>query len=268
MAVAIAFEGWFQARFATDDDAFDDPRGKVGWTFAYEGEPDFDRIIRLANPVAPRIFGPQVGVSVTAVRVNGAAIPNHVLLGAPIQWLGGPKFEGHNGDISPDGQEPVFPFNLVIAAGNVSLRVTEWLAFEDLTAPSGLPRFGKGVQRMDAATLNRIIGTADFVKFRTTRKQNLTDQLQQTNDATARKNLQQRLARMATIDPVNDIQVFSLGFRVPYAFKIPDTSRAADDPGGTLGPGLLTQPWQMTWWMGCWDADALCGYMLGSLNIG
>src|SRR5690349_15692860 len=58
------------------------------------------------------------------------------------------------------------------------------------------------------------------------------------------------------------------GFRVPYAFKVPDAARAADDPAGTLGPGLLTQPWQMNWWMGCWDADALCGYMLGSLHTG
>jgi len=266
MAVAVTFEGWFQARFATDPDAFDEPRGQQGWTFAYEGEPDFDRIIRLANPVAPRILGPQVAVSVTSVQVNGAAVANHVLLGAPVQWQGGPKFEGHNGDIAPDGQEPVFPFNLVIGAGNVSLRVTEWLAFQDMTSPFGLPRFGKGVQGMDAATLNRVIGTTDFVKFRTDRKQKLTDQLNQTNDATARKNLQQRLEQMTT--SAGDIQVFSLGFRVPYAFKVPDAARAADDPAGTLGPGLLTQPWRMNWWMGCWDADALCGYMLGSLHIG
>jgi hypothetical protein len=264
MAVAIAFEGWFQARFATDEDAFDDPRGRVGWTFAYEGEPDFDRIIRLANPVAPRVLGPQVGVSVTEVRVNGAAVANHVLLGAPVQWLDGPKFEGHNGDISPDGQEPVFPFNLVIAAGNVSLRVTEWLHFEDLTSPSALPRFGRGNGDADDATLQRVLGTTNFAQFRARRKQNLTAELQQTNDATLRKNLQQRLARMDN----PGIEVGSLGFRVPYAFRVPDASRAADDPTGTLGPGLLAQPWRMNWWMGCWDADALCGYMLGSLNIG
>lgn len=48
MAVSIPFRGWFQARLATDPDDFDEPRGQNGWTFAFEGEPDLDRIIRLS----------------------------------------------------------------------------------------------------------------------------------------------------------------------------------------------------------------------------
>src|SRR5215208_411432 len=37
----VWFKGRFQARFATDDDPYNEPRGRDGWTFALEGESDF-----------------------------------------------------------------------------------------------------------------------------------------------------------------------------------------------------------------------------------
>ncbi len=266
MAVSIAFKGWFQARFATDSDDFDHPRGRDGWTFAFEGEPDFDRIIRLAYPVAPRSHGPQVGVTVSAVTVNGAAVPGHVLLGAPVEWSGGPKFEGHNRDIAPDGREPVFPFNLKIAAGPVSLGIAEWLTFADLTRPVAKPRFGKGVNFVDAARLLAVLGTADTVAFRKARRKALADDLPNAADPVAKTALQQRIARID--DPNTQMPLSALKFLVPYNFKIPDASRSAADPGNTLGGNLLGQPWLMDWSMGCWDADALCGFLEGSLKIG
>src|SRR5262249_6607148 len=82
--VMVRFRGRFQARFATDGDFFNEPRGTSnGWTFALEGEPDFvpatnnvptqsgmavGRVVRFQNAVAPRPHVPPIGVKVTAVE--------------------------------------------------------------------------------------------------------------------------------------------------------------------------------------------------------
>jgi hypothetical protein len=62
----LEFAGWFYCRLATDPDAFDDPRGQGGWTFAMPGEPDLDRKSRCQWPcrsTAPRNHenGPPAG---------------------------------------------------------------------------------------------------------------------------------------------------------------------------------------------------------------
>src|SRR5512133_460655 len=52
--LSLHFAGWFQCRLATDPDPADEPRGVSGFTFAYPGEPDLDRVIRFARPEAQR----------------------------------------------------------------------------------------------------------------------------------------------------------------------------------------------------------------------
>jgi hypothetical protein len=80
----LRFAGRFQARFPTDGDFFNDPRGTSnGWTWALEGEPDFvpptnnvpinpgmavGRVVRFQNAVAPRPHVAPIGVKVTAVE--------------------------------------------------------------------------------------------------------------------------------------------------------------------------------------------------------
>ena len=80
----IRFAGRFQARFATDGDFFNEPRGtNAGWQFALEGEPDFvpsnnnvptqpgmavGRVVRFQNPVPLRSHVAPIGVRVTAVE--------------------------------------------------------------------------------------------------------------------------------------------------------------------------------------------------------
>jgi hypothetical protein len=77
----VWFKGRFQARFATDGAPYNEPRGRGGWTFALEEEPDFvpadslvDRIdkpvgreIRFNNPVALRPLVPPIGVAVVSI---------------------------------------------------------------------------------------------------------------------------------------------------------------------------------------------------------
>ena len=91
---AIWFRGRFEARFATDGDYYNNPRGTdggtpgsdpglgPGWTWALEGEPDFvpadsvpttinkpvGRVVRFNNPVALRAFVAPVATSVNEVR--------------------------------------------------------------------------------------------------------------------------------------------------------------------------------------------------------
>ena len=80
----VRFGGRFQARFATDNDFFNEPRGTdAGWMFALEGEPDFvpstnnvptqpgmavGRVVRFQNPVALRSHVAPIGVTITAVE--------------------------------------------------------------------------------------------------------------------------------------------------------------------------------------------------------
>jgi hypothetical protein len=80
----IRFGGRFQARFATDNDFFNEPRGtSEGWMFALEGEPDFvpstnnvptqpgmavGRVVRFQTPVMLRSHVAPIGVKVTAVE--------------------------------------------------------------------------------------------------------------------------------------------------------------------------------------------------------
>jgi hypothetical protein len=82
----LRFSGRFQARFATDGDFFNEPRGTAaGWTFALEGEPDFvpstnnipihsgmavGRVVRFQNAVAPRPHVAPIGVTVKAVEAQ------------------------------------------------------------------------------------------------------------------------------------------------------------------------------------------------------
>ncbi len=93
------FKGRFQARFATDDDFYNHPRGSAtGWNFALEGEPDFvpadsvpnpidkpvGRVVRFNNPVPLRSHVDPIGVNVIAVRATVAGAPHDFTAGDSI----------------------------------------------------------------------------------------------------------------------------------------------------------------------------------------
>lgn len=84
----LRFQGRYQARFATDNDFFNEPRGTdKGWMWAGEGEPDFvpaknnvplkrdqpvGRVIRFHDPVALRSHVAPIGVFVTSIEGDTA----------------------------------------------------------------------------------------------------------------------------------------------------------------------------------------------------
>ena len=77
MNLALSFEGWCSLRLPTDPDPSDEPRGISGYTFAFAGEPDFDRVLNLQPRAGMRYrsHGPKLGVTVrSAIRSDGRAV--------------------------------------------------------------------------------------------------------------------------------------------------------------------------------------------------
>lgn len=117
----IEFQGWFQCRLATDTDGAFVRRGVTGNAFAIGDEPDLDRVIRFQpDDAIKRSHCPPVGVGVTSARLIKSAlhapqsgIPVPKLIGAAVNLLGNPKFEGRNHLVCEDG-ELVDPFALEI----------------------------------------------------------------------------------------------------------------------------------------------------------
>ncbi|HEU0315922.1 MAG TPA: hypothetical protein VFR49_01255, partial [Solirubrobacteraceae bacterium] len=132
--MTIAFEGWWQCRFATDPDPTDDPRGVSGPTFTVAGEPPFDRVVRFQRPVAPRYpHEHDVGVTVREVRIAGTAVPGHALAGAAVDLLGEPEFMQRNLIyVTEPFVVIVDPFELSIEGSGIVLRRA---ALWDITQP-------------------------------------------------------------------------------------------------------------------------------------
>ena len=122
--LSLDFDGWYQVRLATGGDPYNDPRGLSGWIFAYAGEPDLDRRLRLRpegtflrDAVDPGIA---IGVDVRAATLDGQ--PRAEFVGADVDFLDGACFEGHNGVFAGDGDEPIVPLTLAVSGDGVRLR--------------------------------------------------------------------------------------------------------------------------------------------------
>lgn len=276
--LTLSFEGWFQCRLATDPDPSDEPRGMSGWTFAVAGEEDLDRIIRLQQPVSPRSPGPgsKVGVVVTAVSVDGRQVLDHPLVGGQLELLDEPKFEGRNGIVAEDAAECIDPFHLQLTGGGVSLRRRDILDPQDPERkiyevdPSVLKRRQPVEDEVvESAEVADATGIMDHMGYRRERKKDLEDALEETGDAVIRAALQKRIDDLdESLDPKKrDIRVGILGASLIYKFAIRGAAEVVDE-GDALG-GLVgtSPPWPIEFWVGGWDADALCGYMRGRLQV-
>lgn len=257
----IDFAGWFECRLATDPDAYDDPRGQFGWTFAMSGEPDLDRIIRFQNPTVPRTHCPAVGVRVTGLRVNGAPAKQHIFLGAAVELLDNPVFEGRNGEIATSAQEPIVPFTMCIRAGGAMLIGRDPI---DLTNADEVARR----QPIDFVGNSPEVAQATGISNRLAYRQQRRTLLQQ--DLAVEIDPMRHAALQKRIDELNlgSIRVTSLGFQLTYEFDLRGPNDWTD-PNSELGPvPAAGAAWQVRYWMGGWDADALEGYVSGILRVG
>lgn len=260
--LSLHFEGWLECRLATDPDPTDEPRGVSGWTFAVAGEHDLDRIIRLQPEDAlNRALGPQVGVRVHAVSVAGEKVVDHPLQGAPVELLGDPVFDGRNGIVAEDALEPIVPFHIRISHNGITLRREH------------KDRDGRFIAEPPVDPIDPPVdppleaGIGSPASFRAGRKADLERALQSTTDETQRVALQKRIAdftRPGVAGIALNIMQFALHYRVVMTTgrwaEVHDTEQAL---GGTVG----TLQWIASFWVGAWDADALCAFMKGRLDM-
>jgi hypothetical protein len=268
--LALNFEGWFQCRLATDPDPSDEPRGVSGWTFAMAGEEDLDRIIRLQEPVSPRSHGPEVGVVVRTVSVDERPVDEHPLVGALVELLDEPRFEGRNGIVSEDAAEFIHQFHLRVRSGDVTLRRQDVL---DARNP------GARIYEVDPAILRRrqpvegeapapaeiadATGIFDFAEYRRRRREKLEADLEETDNLVTLAALEKRIEELQ----LGGIRVGILGVGLSYRFAVRGPGEVVDEQGVLGGKVATGPPWPIEFWMGGWDADALCGYMRGKLRV-
>jgi len=268
--LALEFEGWFQCRLATDPDPSDEPRGVSGWTFALAGEEDLDRIIRLQEPVSPRVRGPEVGVVVRTVSVDERPVAEHPLVGAGVEFLDEPKFEGRNGIVAEDAAECIHPFHLQVRRGDVTLRRRDVL--DPRNQEAKLYEVDPAVLRRrqpvegeapESAEIADATGIFDFAGYRRRRRETLEDDLEEANDPVTRVALEKRIEELQ----LGGIRVGILGVGLTYRFAVRGPAEVIDEQGVLGGTVATAPPWPIEFWVGGWDADALCGYMRGNLRV-
>jgi hypothetical protein len=277
MTVLIKFSGWFQCRLATAPDPTDEPRGVSGYAHALPNEPDFDRIIRLQpKDTIQRSHCQSIGVKVTNIWIDGSRADNHPLLGALVDFLDYPKFEGRNDILTREGEEAVVPINIQIKKDCFLIQ----RKFDDTMnfPPSTINDFEKfnnlkatGVH-LHSATIQESTGIFDLYVVWQDRKSRLEADLQAATNEIEKSTLKARIKLLSNSDRARDLarRFFA---RMLYSVSL-SGSLTFNDPNGFLTgkPALNSDTnkpmdWSLEFWCGGWDADALSGYIEGYLGF-
>lgn len=257
--IKLTFSGWFECRLATDPDPADDPRGISGWTSAVAGEPDLDRVIRTTpGDAVNRRPGRQVGVAVRRVEIDGEEQPHHALRGAPVALLDDPVFEGRSGLASLPTEEPIFPFHLLIEKQGARLR----RELRDLQTLE--PRFQRAagiVIDVGALAESGYGDPATYVPDRIAAIEAVLADPQHPPTGTQRVALEARIAHLRRVGP--GLVPPMVGLKYHYVLEGPWVE--VRDPGRSMKTAVDLGPWIVDLWAGCWDVDALCAYLKGSL---
>jgi hypothetical protein len=184
-------------------------------------------------------------------------VEDHVLLGAAFELLDGPVFEGRNGLASEDTEEPIFPFHCRVAKDGVILR----REMRDLTTGEWAFRVSSGAAPNPDALLEAGVGDPRLYLQR--RRSDLEALLSRATDDAEKLRLETRLKHLGRrgLGPVP----MAVGLRYRYVLDGPWAD--VQDPGKVLGVTVEYAPWLINLWVGCWDADGLCGYMMGTLAL-
>jgi hypothetical protein len=275
----LHFEGWFQCRMATDPDPTDDPHGVSGPTFTVPGEPPFDRVIRLQDPVSPRYpHTDDIGVQVVRVTIDDEPVAAHPLLGAAVTLEDGAQYQQRNLITVPNAFTVIVdPFDLQIAGEGVTLRrralwdVTRpQLTFDEVFLDAELLAPRLNTIEVRSAIVAEATGLLDYTEVRRQRLRDLEAQLESATDPTTRLALGKRIGAIRADAIMGGQQLAAtqfMGMRASYAFPLNDRAHV-DDPdnrlGGTVGRSQL---WPVAFWFGGYDVDALCGFMRGQLSV-
>jgi hypothetical protein len=288
----LDFEGYFQMRMATDPDPTDELRGVSGYTFAFCGEPDLDHLLHF-QPDEPGVWerdfgpggGPKVGVVVTSAKRDGKDVPD--LVGGRIAFVDGMVVE-HNGLLVRNDYFIINPFRVTLTTGKALL-----LDRVDYLNPSnpGMPEneadstmlkrrqattFQSNSEEVAQATGLPNAANVTLIQNRLNRKASLEALLASTpkKNAVKRAELESRIYELGIVEQWWNLSQGTSGNR-------PIDRRAAQlalqlsgwniDMNGAIAENRLgadeRYPWNISFWMGGWDGDAMCGYVRGEWTI-
>jgi hypothetical protein len=271
--LSLDFEGWYQVRLATGGDPYNDPRGVSGWQYALPGEPDMDRVLRfqpegtsLRLHVDPRI---RIGVTVTSAAA-GRGGPLEAFEGARVELLDDPRFEGHNGAVAADGDEPIVPCRLRISADGVALQrdavdsyqppyleVTSLGGFGDLPAARalraahGLPEQVFGAQGLTPEMRAHLVAARN-------RLMAAISEAEADGDEDAALVLNRRLLEIGG-------PAWPFGAIVVWRFPLRGSECVAEVPAGVPAPATES-PWWLELLSTGFDPDAGCALVRGVLH--
>jgi hypothetical protein len=202
-------------------------------------------------------------VAVIEVWRNGQKESDHPLVGASVDLLEEPKFEGRNGVIADDGLEPVWPF--VLRVEQAPFALARRVVPEDPEYPfEGL--FAGGVEGA-LAEIREATGIGDLATVWAARVSRLRQDL-----ATAVEPevtlIQERLEFLERnlAAPGGGASRF-FGARLRYSYELNSTPVIQDPDGWLASSPDGVGPWLAEFWLGGWDADVLCGFVRGQLRL-
>jgi hypothetical protein len=290
LMLILEFEGYFQDRMTTDPDPTDERRGVSGYTFAFAGEPDLDNIVYF-QPDEPGVVerdfgphgGPKVGVTVRRATENGR--DRNDLVGGKVAFLGAQLLE-HNGILIREDFFVIDPFHVTLTVdGNVLLDRIDYL---DPTRPHIVPEQATGpqLQRRQPAKFTsnseevaRATGLPNaqnvtLMANRLRRRESLQLLLDETTDAVQQAALESRIFQLGIIEQWWNLSQGSPGNR-PIDRRAAQLALQASGWNIDMNGKIFTNqlggnadlPWNVSFWMGGWDGDALCGYVKGTWTI-
>lgn len=266
--LTLKFSGTFQCRLSTDTDPPDEARGVSGYAQALAGEPSMDRIIRFQPPIVERAYCPSVGVSVRRVFVNGNADDTSTLLGARVDLLGDPKFEGRNGLIAEDGDEPIVPFKLEIMAPDGTRLARGHAESYEFWRPEDQHPFqalrASGVN-LSPGEIAEETGVWDLSAVWADRARRLRVDLAVATDDDVRARIERRLRGLEQVGPLGPLRFY--GARMLYFVELGGTPEWSGLDTAIRRSPVPERAWRVEMWLGGWDADAFQGFVKGYLHV-
>jgi hypothetical protein len=288
----LDFEGYFQFRTSTDPDPTDEKRGVSGYTFALAGEPDLDSIMHFQpdeRGVCQRDFGPyggpRVGVHVRRARRNGDDVPE--LHGAKIAFVDDARILELNGILIRNDFFVVHPLHVRLTLGDRVLldRVDDLdpdhpdLAVEKATGAQLARRqptaFTANSEEVAQATGLPNAANITLIANRLRRCESLELLRDKTTDPVQRAALESRIEQLGIVEqwwnlsqgtsietrPIDrrahQLALQASGWNVDMNGKVCANELDADD----------CYPWNIAFWMGGFDGDALVAYIKGTWTI-
>lgn len=263
--LVIDFSGWYQARLATGGDPFDDPRGVSGWQFALPGEPNLDRILRLqpSECFLRDAIHPRIAIGVTVRHADISGMPIDALVGASVELLDEPRFEGHNGVVALDGLEPIVPLRLHIAGGGWSIGGS---SADQYVAPYNAQASLGQVETDDAASLRRDHGAPTTDRDIAAYLADCRSALSAAHTAAVAAGDAERAARLSERLASLGQPPWPLVATVAWRLQMVASDRAVIAPPGSTFPVSAA-----AWWLELlstgFDPDASCALVRGVLHV-